>query len=507
MAASNGVTDTGPMTIVWSSRPRRERPEEQGRAGRRRGREREPHLLVGPGDRVPYGDDDCDQGQRDHEHEERQVPEPLPGHGQVAEDAGEGDEAEDRHDPAERTAHEQQQHQRADRIGRHPLRREREAEQHTDHRHRQPERRPAAPPAGPDGGEDRVGRDDEQPDVDVVHADARLDEQHPLGHDQRGDRDRDAPTPEQDPCQQVQAGGHEHPGEHAGQAPGEGVRSDIDDGGRPVTVEHQQLLAILGLVLGLDVHRPRRRVEPVGQQRVGVDRVPVRLDDVDGPPVGHRGGPRCPGRQAHDVDLLARGVERHPRAEARQRFVAAVDRSGRRVVAADHDHVVGRRLGRAAGDVQPRVVDAGDQGQPVRAALQRQRRRRVAVRRIDERDALRCGDRDARPLDDLHPRQATVGDGLLDRRPHLAGARAAEQDLGAGSGGGDARLVVERVATDQLDQHARHGHRIGDGRRVALEDRCRFPRSRARRCPRTRRCRGSRRSIRRSRSRRGRRRR
>ena len=46
----------------------------------------------------------------------------------------------------------------------------------------------AAPPARPDRGEDGVGGDDEQADVDVVHADPRLDEEHPV------ERARSSPT-------------------------------------------------------------------------------------------------------------------------------------------------------------------------------------------------------------------------------------------------------------------------------------------------------------------------
>ena len=81
------------------------------------------------------------------------------------------DEPEDGQDAAERAADEDQQQQRADGIGGDPLAREGQAEQDADDRHRHPERGAAPPPAGPDGREDRVGRDDEQPDVDVVHAD------------------------------------------------------------------------------------------------------------------------------------------------------------------------------------------------------------------------------------------------------------------------------------------------------------------------------------------------
>ena len=40
-----------------------------------RGAHGEAHLLVGPGDRVEDRDDDGEQGQRDHDQQERQVAE------------------------------------------------------------------------------------------------------------------------------------------------------------------------------------------------------------------------------------------------------------------------------------------------------------------------------------------------------------------------------------------------------------------------------------------------
>ena len=104
----------------------------------------------------------------------------------VAEDAGDADQPEDRQHAPERAAHQDEQQQRPDRVGGDPFAGQGEAEQHADHRHRQPERGPALPPARPDGREDGIRRDDEQADVDVVHADPRLDEEHPVGdHEQR----------------------------------------------------------------------------------------------------------------------------------------------------------------------------------------------------------------------------------------------------------------------------------------------------------------------------------
>ena len=85
-----------------------------------------------------------------------------------------------------------------------------------DDRHRQPERGAAPPPAGPDRGEDRVGRDDEQADVDVVHADPRLDEEHPVEDDEQRDEPRHEPPPEEDPRQQVEQGRRQGAGDDPG---------------------------------------------------------------------------------------------------------------------------------------------------------------------------------------------------------------------------------------------------------------------------------------------------
>ena len=49
-----------------------------------------------------------------------------------------------------------------------------------DDGHGDPERPRQRHDPGPDRREQRVGGDDEQPDVDVVHADPRLDEDHPV---------------------------------------------------------------------------------------------------------------------------------------------------------------------------------------------------------------------------------------------------------------------------------------------------------------------------------------
>ena len=86
----------------------------------------------------------------------------------------------------------------------------------------------------------------------------------------------------------------------------------------PAAAEDEELLAVVGRVLGLDVDGPGRRRQALGQAGVGVDRVGVGLDDVDGPAAG--GAPVEPGARAQDVDLLAGVVVGDPRPGRRQRM-------------------------------------------------------------------------------------------------------------------------------------------------------------------------------------------
>ncbi len=346
------------------------------------------------------------QRQPDHDDQERQVADPLPlrdADRHVAEDARDADEPQDRDRPTEGAAGEQQQHQRPDGIGRDPLRCERETEQHADHRHRHPERGPAAPPARPDRGEDRVRGHDEQPDVDVVHPDPRLDEEHPVEQHERGDDPRDEPPPEQDPGEEVQAGGHEHARDDARQTPGERVRADVDAHVGAVRAEHEQLLAVVAGVARLHVHGPGRRLHLDRQGRIRVDRVlRVRLDDIHrpravGPAVRH---------VAQDVDLLARVVVRDAAAETGQRVRPQVSGSVHGRVATDGDDLVPRLDGVAGGHVQLRIADVQDHRHPVRAAGHRDAGHDPARRRIDERDAVRHRDGDPREIDDVDARRA-----------------------------------------------------------------------------------------------------
>ena len=173
------MTDSDPIAMVESSRPAASAPKKTRLPTAAGAIDPESHLLVGPGDRVDHGDDHGEQGQGDHHQQECQVPEPgiaaIRGRRQadrhVAEDAGDPDEPDDGQDATERAADQDQQQERADGVGGDPFGREGQSEQDADEWHRHPERGAALPPAGPDRREDRVGRDDEQPDVDIVHAD------------------------------------------------------------------------------------------------------------------------------------------------------------------------------------------------------------------------------------------------------------------------------------------------------------------------------------------------
>ena len=104
--------------------------EDQRPEGGRRA-DREAQLLVGPGDRVDDRRDDGDQGEHDHDQQEREVA-VAGGFGDadrhVAQDAGDTDEADDRKDPAEGAPDQDQQDQRPDGVGRHPFAGEGEAE-------------------------------------------------------------------------------------------------------------------------------------------------------------------------------------------------------------------------------------------------------------------------------------------------------------------------------------------------------------------------------------------
>ena len=410
--------------------------------------------------------DHRDQRQRDHHHEERQVAEALAlGHRDrhVAEDSRQRDERQDREDPPEGAAGQDQEGEGADGVERHPLACEGQPEQPADERHRDPERRPSAPPARPYRGEHRVGRHDEGSDVDVVHPDARLDEEHPVGEHEDADEGGHEPAPEEDPCEQVQAGDRHGAEDDARQPPRERVGAHLDRGDRTGLVEDEQLLPVRRRVVRLDVGGPgdRREVrtgprvrEDRTEPRVREDRVAVRLHDVDRPrAVGCLDGGRCRciRRETQDVDHLAGVVVDHLGAEPRQRMRALGHRTARGVVATDDHHVVGR-LGRRAGrHVELGVLEAGRLGQAVGAAIERDGGHDLRIGRIDEGDALGGRGRDPGHILDLDAGQAPVTDRLLDLGPHLARARVAEKDRWTGTaelGLEGGRVPLERIGED-----------------------------------------------------------
>jgi hypothetical protein len=132
-----------------------------------------------------------------------------------------------------------------------------------------------------------------------------LDEEHALDDGQTADGDGDAPPLEEDAGQQIEARSHQHARDHARQPPRERVRTDIDRGGGAGAIQHEQLLAVVGLVLGLGVHGHSHGFETSRERGIRIDRVGMRLDDVDGPTGVSR-------RPAEDVDLLAGGVVGDP---------------------------------------------------------------------------------------------------------------------------------------------------------------------------------------------------
>ena len=168
---------------------KRDRREEHEDAEDGRRDDGEPGLLGRPGDRMEDGHEDRPERQGDHHrHEDVVRPARRPAgrhdHRHVAEDRRPEDQAEDQRDPPERRPAEDEDRDPGDRIQGDPLRGEAQAEQDPDQRERDPERPWTAPAARPERREQGVGGDDEQPDVDIVHPDPALDEEHPVDEDE-----------------------------------------------------------------------------------------------------------------------------------------------------------------------------------------------------------------------------------------------------------------------------------------------------------------------------------
>ena len=257
------------------------------------------------------GHDHRYQGQRDHDEHEQEVGARggrlaclRRGRGEPAipEHDGDRDQAQDRDHPTESGSDEDQEPDRGDRVGRHPLARKGEAEEQPDRRHQDPEGSAPLPRSRPEPGEQDVRRHEEEPHVHVVHGDPRLDEEHPVGQREDGDENADRAPPEEDPREEEDEPGGQRARDDTGQAPAELVIADVDAGHRTRCVEGEDRLPVGGRIGRGDIGRPGGRRER--QARVGIDRVAVRLDDVDRRARAVRG-------RAEDVDHDRRRIERH----------------------------------------------------------------------------------------------------------------------------------------------------------------------------------------------------
>ena len=330
-----------------------------------------------------------DQGE--HDQQEPVIPAALArGHGDrdVAKSRGQHHEAHDEQQASERAPGEAQHPETTDRVRGNPLRGEREAEEAPDQRHPERERDPmpsAVARVEPQRREDRVRGDDPQAHVRVVHADPALGEQHAVHERDHPDHDRDGAAPEQEPREDVHEQRHQDAGDHAGHAPRIGVPPDLDRSDLAAGVEGEQLLPIRGRVLLVLVQHHHRG--HVGQGRVGVDRIRVRLDDVDRVRA-YRAG-RCRHR-ALDVDHSRGEVVVGTPGPGTGQDVGAVD--PRRCVALrDDDRELGAFLGRD-GRVQRVVLDVVDTHDPADGAAHVQRLRDRARDELDERDPVGGGD-------------------------------------------------------------------------------------------------------------------
>ena len=275
---------------------------EQDPCGGRRG-DGKPHLVIRPGDGSIDGQGDRRQREADHDQDERQVPRPaaVRGHGEAhpAEEAGHADHADDEQDPAEGRADQDEDAQRADRVGGDPLGGEREAQEDAHRGHHEPEGALDAFGLQPQPREQQVGGQDEEAGVDVVHRDPALDEEHPVQQREQADEHADGAAPEEDPRQEEQDRHGERAHDRARQSPREGVRAHVQRDGLAAGPEREQRAVAGGRVVLVVVEDHRRRLER--QPVVREDALPVGLDDI------HR-RPRAVGRPAQHVHELRRVV-------------------------------------------------------------------------------------------------------------------------------------------------------------------------------------------------------
>ena len=221
----------------------------------------------------------------------------------------------------------------------------------------------------------------------------------------------------------------------------------------PGSVEDQDLLAIRRRVVGVEIGAPGGRREPVGQARVGEDRVAVRLDDVDRP---RSGVGRHARRETEDVDHLAGRVIGDPCAGRRQRLETepgpAVDRAVLGRVATDRDDVVARLLRPAGRRIQLRVCrDRSTIARPCAPPSSGMVDRRAAP--SGAMNSTPFGrDRDPRHRLDRDAGQCAIRDRLVEVGPRRCRCRPRRGRRSCRSDVGHARHVVGRVRSEDVGQ-------------------------------------------------------
>ncbi len=208
------------------------------------------------------------------------------------------------------------------------------------------------------------------------------------------------------------------------------MAADVDRTVSPVRSQGEDLLAIGRRVARVRIHHDRRRREVKG--RVGIDRIAVRLDDVDrgcrlGPSSGRAGERRAAcarkGRvgcrsRAQRMDHLGCPVVRHPRCPA-----GHLDRAGHcRSPVGGEGHDRDRRPARGRDrHVELVGVNPGDQRHATRRSADRNRLDRRAGRGREKDEPAASGDGDPRLLPDADPRQLAGADRRVELRPQDAG--------------------------------------------------------------------------------------
>ena len=212
----------------------------------------------------------------------------------------------------------------------------------------------------------------------------------------------------------------------------------VDRRCRSIRAKREQLLAITRLVQLVGIERHAGGL--VRERHVGVDRVGVRLDDVDRLAATRRVA-------TQDVDHERGRVVGHAlhRSGHDHRRFQRGDARGVGVLRQLHD-----RHRRAVCNVQPRCVEAARQREPGCSSRQRNRGRGVVHTRDHEAETGGVGDCDPRRGRERHPLQLPAVDCGLDGGSGLGIEADGEwNDLGAGV---QARGVLLGRSPDQLRQ-------------------------------------------------------